>query len=96
MYQELRGSESNRDRSLGEMLYRLLNERLLHWEDADEEKGRPTLALCETLPEAQARLELLSALAIAIHDDGPVSVERAKALLRAAPALYSAPEAAKA
>lgn len=95
LYQELRGSGARRDRSLGEMLYRLLLQRLQDWEEADVAKRSPTGALCEALPGAESRLELLSALANEMLGEMSVSVERAHALLRSAPLLQSASEAAK-
>lgn len=78
------------------MLYRLLLQRLQYWEEADTAKRSPTSALCEALPSAESRLELLSALAHEMLGESPVSVERAQALLRSAPILQSASEPAKA
>lgn len=95
LHQELRRAAARRDRSLGEMLYRLLVQRL-QWEEADTAKRCLTTALCEALPSAEARLALLSTLAHGMIGEGTLSVERARAILRSAPVLRAAPEPAKA
>jgi predicted MPP superfamily phosphohydrolase len=95
LYRELRSSTDDGHRTLGEMLHRLLDERLLHWEDADEKKGKPTQAFCDALPGVQGRRDLLALIAIAIHAEGPISIERAEFLIRSASVLNATSEVVK-